>query len=176
MTKRRVLTLLQLLMNEVVPSSMRGGLVELHAVFFIAGFALASWIGFGFSFWVTTSLSAWRPPLAIGCFWSLLAILGLYWVPESPRWLILQGREAEAEVILNKLHSDKEDPENTYARAEYYQIVKQIHIDRTLGNSWWHIIKKPSYRKRAFVAMGVTFFIQSSGDLVINSKRILNER
>lgn len=53
-----------LLMNEVVPSRMRGGLVELHAVFFILGFAVASWIGFGFSFW-TSSGDAWRPPLAV---------------------------------------------------------------------------------------------------------------
>jgi len=81
----------------------------------------------------------------------------------------LQGREAEAEVILNRLHSDKDDSDNTYARAEYYQIIKQIGIDRALGNSWWHMIKKPSYRKRALIAMAVTFFIQSSGDLVINN-------
>lgn len=103
---------------------MRGGLVELHALFFIMGFMIASWIGFGFSFWTTSSVDAWRPPLAIGCFWCLLGLVALFWVPESPRWLIMQGREDEAQVILNKLHSDGDDPENTYARAEYYQIQK----------------------------------------------------
>ncbi|EXJ77502.1 hypothetical protein A1O3_09728 [Capronia epimyces CBS 606.96] len=164
-----LLAAVPLLMNEVVPSRMRGGLVELHAVFFVLGFALASWVGFGFSFWVSRSPNAWRAPLAIGCFWSLLSLVCLYWVPESPRWLILQDREAEAEIVLNRLHSDKHDPDNTYARAEYYQIIKQIAIDRTLGSSWWHMVKKPSYRKRALIATAVTFFIQASGDLVINN-------
>lgn len=72
-------------MNEVVPPRMRGGLVELHAVFFILGFVIASWVGFGFYFWTTTSLNAWRPPLALQAFWSLLGLLALIWVPESPR-------------------------------------------------------------------------------------------
>lgn len=74
----------------------------------------------------------------------------------------MQGRESEAEAILNRLHSDSSDPENEYARAEYFQIVRQLHIDKTLGNS--------SYRKRAIMAMAITFFVQSSGDLVINSQ------
>lgn len=82
----------------------------------------------------------------------------------------MQGRDSEAEAILNRLHSDSMDPENAYARAEFFQIVRQIHIDKTLGNSWVSIIRKPSYRKRAFIAMAVTFFCQSSGDLVINSQ------
>ena len=44
-------------MNEVVPSTMRGGLVELHAVFFILGFAVAAWVGFCFSFWIDLATS-----------------------------------------------------------------------------------------------------------------------
>lgn len=164
-----LLAAIPLLMNEVVPSSMRGGLVELHAVFFIAGFMIASWIGFGFSFWTRGGIDAWRPPLAIQAGWSLLAMVALYWVPESPRWLIMKGQEAKAQAILEKLHSDASDPDHEFAKAEFYQIVKQLHIDKTLGNSWMHIIKKPSYRKRAIIAVLLTSFIQSSGDLVINS-------
>lgn len=64
---------------------MRGGLVELHAVFFILGFAIASWVGFGFSFWTNGTLDAWRPPLAIQGGWALIGLICVYFVPESPR-------------------------------------------------------------------------------------------
>jgi hypothetical protein len=126
--------------------------VELHAVFFIFGFMIASWIGFGFSFWTTTSASAWRPPLAIQAFWSLLGLICLYWIPESPRWLVMKDREEEAQTILYHLHSDASDPDHEFASAEMYQIKKQLHIDRTLDNGWVHLFKKPSYRKRVAMA------------------------
>lgn len=88
----------------------------------------------------------------------------------SNRWLIANGRENEAKAILEQLHSDKSDPDHTFANTEFYQIQKQLYIDQTLGNSWMHIFRKPSNRKRAYIGCGMTFFIQSSGDLVINSK------
>ena len=137
-------------MNEIVPSRMRGGLVELHAVFFILGFMIASWIGFGFSFY--TSTQAWRAPLAIQAFFALLGLIALYWIPESPRWLVLKERDEEARAILHRLHSDASDPQHEFAMAEMYQIQKQIRIDRTLGSSWMHIFRKKSYRKRVLMA------------------------
>jgi len=91
--------------------------------------------------------------------------LTLVMVQESPRWLVMQGRDAEAEAVLMKLHADPTDPNNDAAKAEFYQIQKQIAIDRTLGNSWMHILKKPSYRKRALLAVGITGIIQCSGVL-----------
>jgi hypothetical protein len=76
---------------------------------------------------------------------------------------MMQGRTEEAEKILFTLHRDRDDSNNEAAAAESYQIRKQIAIDRLLGNSWMHIVKKPSYRKRALFALAITGFIQCSG-------------
>lgn len=164
------LTISQIWMNEVVPARMRGGLVTLHAVLLLIGYTIAAWVGVGFYFWDDPQGRQWRPPLAIQCLWPTLLLLGLYWIPESPRWLLTQGRADEAKTILDNLHTDPSDPENTYARAEFYQIQKQVVIEKTLKSSWVHIFKKSTYRKRAFLAMATTFIIQCSGILVVNSK------
>lgn len=81
----------------------------------------------------------------------------------------MQDRTEEARLILDRLHSDPADPDNEYIRSEFYQIRKQIDIDRSLDSSWITMFRKPSYRKRALLAMGTTFFIQCSGVLVINN-------
>lgn len=164
-----VLAAVPLWMGEVVPSSFRGGLVDIHAVFLLMGYMVQGWVGFGFYFWTTGGENTWRPPLALQCVWPLLLLIGLYWVPESPRWLILQDRIEEATAILTRLHADPSDPEHTFARAELYQIQRQIVIDRTLGASWMDMLKKPSNRKRCLYACGTTAIVSTSGVLVINS-------
>ncbi|KAK3109290.1 hypothetical protein LTR53_017614 [Teratosphaeriaceae sp. CCFEE 6253] len=107
--------------------------------------------------------------MALSVVWPLCLLIGLPFLPESPRYLCMKGRDAEAHEILIKLHRDARDSDNTVAAAEFYQIQKQMEIDRTLGATWIHIIKKPSYRRRAFLAMGTCGIIQCSGVLVINN-------
>lgn len=164
-----VLAAVPILMNEIVPVHLRGALVDIHAVFLVLGYVIQAWIGFGFYFWKSGAANTWRPPIAIQCFFPLCLLIGLPFMPESPRWLCLKGREDEAEAILIKLHAHPSDPEHDLAKAEFYQIKRQIAIDRTLGNSWMDIIRRPSYRKRAFLAIGITGIVQCSGILVVNN-------
>jgi hypothetical protein len=130
-------------MNEVVPSKYRAGLVTIRAVMFLIGCNVAGWVGVGFYFWEDPKGKQWRPPLAIHTLWPLLLCACLYWVPESPRWLLTRGRVKEATKILDELHSDPTDPDNAFARGEFYQIQKQVVIDKTLDSSWIHVFSKP---------------------------------
>ncbi|KAK1810554.1 hypothetical protein LTR12_015061 [Friedmanniomyces endolithicus] len=176
-----ILAVVPILMNEIVPVSLRGALVDIHGVMLVLGYTIQGWsrtladatthglpVGFGFFFW-NGGANTWRPPMALTMVWPLILLVGLPFLPESPRWLCMQGRDAEAEQILIKLHSDPRDPENVVAAAEFYQIQKQMQIDRTLGSSWLNIIRKPSYRKRALLAIGTCGIVQCSGVLVINN-------
>lgn len=71
-----VLAAVPIWMNEVVPVDMRGGLVDIHAVFLILGYTIQGWVGFGFYFWTTGGSNTWRPPLAIQCSWPLFLLIG----------------------------------------------------------------------------------------------------
>lgn len=155
-------------MGEVVPVDWRGALVDIHAISLMVGYMIQGWVGFGFYFWKTGGSNTWRPPIALQCAFSIFFLISLYWLPESPRWLVMQDRVDEARAVLDRLHWDPKDDNNEYSRAELYQIQKQVAIDKTLDSSWIHMFRKPSYRKRAFFAMGTTGIIQCSGVLVIN--------
>lgn len=150
-------------MNEVVPPTVRGILVDCHSVGLLFGYALATWLGYAFYHLPPTNNGAWRAPLAFQCLPVFLLLLGLKWMPESPRWLILRDRQEEAEQTLRKLHTAEE------ASVEFAQIQSSIQHDRTLEHSWWSMFAKPSYRKRSLLAIATTFSIQTSGILVINN-------
>ncbi|EXJ66290.1 uncharacterized protein A1O5_10442 [Cladophialophora psammophila CBS 110553] len=155
-----------LMMSELVPANLRGGLVELHGTYFQSGYTFA-WVGFGCFFWANSS-GAWRVPVAIQCLWPLLFLSGLYFCPESPRWLVMQGRDDEAKRVLEKIHTRSSKGRNL-ADAELLQIQRQVMIDRELDSSWVQLFKKPSYRKRAFLGIGTTGIVQFAGVLVINN-------
>lgn len=80
----------------------------------------------------------WRGPLGIALIWPvmMLIIIALPFVPESPRYLLMRGRIEEARAVTMKLHAVKNDPDQEFARAEFYQMSKQTEFDRTLDPSW----------------------------------------
>jgi hypothetical protein len=52
-------------MNEVVPAKERGMLVDIHGAVFQFGFAVASWVGYGFFYLSDQTINAWRGPLGM---------------------------------------------------------------------------------------------------------------
>jgi MFS family permease len=107
--------------------------------------------------------SSWRGPLAIQCVPALIVLLAMKWLPESPRYLIMKGRDEDARKVLNRLHEHDE------AVVEFNQIEAQIRIDHSLPHSWMSLIQKRSYRIRTYYALGLACGIQFTGVLVINS-------
>ena len=96
-------------------------------------------------------------------------------IPQSPRWLIDKDRKQEALAVLRKLHNRSDDPDDTLAKEEFYQIQMQIELERASGlnKSWSTLFKKPSYRKRLILGFATQFIAQSTGVLVVNNYQIL---
>ena len=77
-----------------------------------------------------------------------LLLLGTPWIPESPRWLAQNGKDAQALSILQKLHGSLKDNGHDFAGAEFLQIRRQLELDAKMPRGIIAMIQVPSYRKR----------------------------
>lgn len=91
----------------------RGFLVCFEGAIIAVGTFVAYWIDFGTSYVTGTNESvAWRFPVAFQIVFAVLVTGGALCLPESPRWFIIQGREAEAREVLAALHDSTPDGED----------------------------------------------------------------
>lgn len=151
-------------MAEVAPPNVRGLFVDLHGTFLLFGYAVAAYVGYGF-YKLGTSAS-WRAHQALNIVPNILLLVGLYFLPESPRWLLMQDRPEEARKVLDRLHTSQE------AAVEFEQISKQVIIDKTLDASYWALFTKKSYRKRAIICFTIPAGIQLAGPIGKQSSSI----
>ncbi len=149
-------------MSEVAPPRLRGPLVAVHNLALLFGYVEATWIGYGI-YIHSASQDIWRLQFALNCIPAMILLPCLYWMPESPRWLILKDCAAEAEKLLHRLHRAQE------ARIEMIQIQRQVEIDRHLETSYLSILTNRSYRNRAIMTFCLMCAIQLTGPLVINN-------
>ncbi|KAK0102418.1 hypothetical protein ONS95_006038 [Cadophora gregata] len=88
--------------SETSKSHKRGKMVMVEGAMITGGIALSYWIDFGFSFLEPSSVS-WRFPIAFQIVFAVLLLIFIMELPESPRWLILKGNEAEATSVISAL-------------------------------------------------------------------------
>ena len=91
--------------SETSRAHKRGKLVMIEGALITCGIMISYWIDLGFSF--IDSSASWRTPLAFQIVFCIFILAFVWGLPESPRWLILKGREEEAREVLAAL-SDKD--------------------------------------------------------------------
>lgn len=90
-----------------------------------AGYALSYWLTFACAY-LDNGDATWRVPIALQIIFALPAIAMLFVLPESPRWLILTGREKEALATIAVLNDD--DPDSFEVKEEFLQIKDAILV------------------------------------------------
>ncbi|KAF9480316.1 general substrate transporter [Pholiota conissans] len=152
-----------MLISEVAYPSQRGQLTSLYNSLWIFGSFIAAWTTFG-TFHIQTSWS-WRIPSAIQGFPSVIQLALIWFVPESPRWLMYKGREAQALKILAYYHArgNEKDPLVEY---EYQEIKAAIELDREVAHTvgWLTLFKTRGNLKRVRIIVAIAFFSQWSGN------------
>ncbi|KAH8649223.1 general substrate transporter [Xylariales sp. PMI_506] len=148
-------------MSEVAPPQARGLLVGLQGVGIVFAYIICSLVGLTFSF-VETSYQ-WRLTFVVLTAASVAHMCSLYFLPESPRWLMQKGRVEEAKAILEKLHRTDSDPDATLAHAEAIQIQAQVEAEKSLPHGYVHIFTTPHLLKRAFCSIILWVMGQGTG-------------
>ncbi|KAJ5953164.1 hypothetical protein N7454_000060 [Penicillium verhagenii] len=126
------------------------------------------WVGYGSLRAPNTSQLQWRLPLAFQVIPALILVIGMSFVPESPRFLIEKGRHTEAMCVLRKLHSDGTNDE--WIEAEYNHIYQAHESGKSaVAPGWVSMFTVPKWRTRMLCSHGlaVQVFTQMTGVNVI---------
>ena len=94
--------------SETSKSHRRGQMVMIEGSLIVFGVMISYWIDLGLSFTEPSTLS-WRFPIAFQILLALFILILIPGLPESPRWLVLKGRDDKAIEVLCALSDLPED-------------------------------------------------------------------
>ncbi len=135
--------------SELAPPESRGRLIGLYQFALTLGIALANLVGY----WLAAD-QGWRLMFGLGAIPAVIFLLMVLTVPESPRWLVAQGRSPEAENILRSYT----DEAGTQLLLNDIRSSLMVHAERR-----WSALWSPSVRGSLFIAVGFTVLQQVTG-------------
>jgi MFS family permease len=154
------------LIMELAYPQHRGKLTTMYNVLWYLGSIVAAWTVFGTVGY--KSNAAWRIPVAVQAVMPVIQLVGLWFIPESPRWLCSKDRGGEAKAILVKYHANG-DSKNAFVQAEFEEIQATIQLEkRNASQGWMVFFKTPGNRKRLLLIALVSFLSQCSGNGLVS--------
>lgn len=132
---------------ELSPAAKRGRLVAMYQLSIVLGIVVAF-----SSNYVLRNMgeNAWRWMVGVECIPALIYCVLVFMVPKSPRWLLMQGRDAEAEEVLARMGNS----------SKLEELKASLVLD-SVGKS--ETIFTPKYKKALGLVFFIAFFNQFSG-------------
>lgn len=153
--------------SELARSHNRGFMFSIVFSANYLGLMLITWILYAIEDWTDPGL-IWRFPLGCVCAPSVIILTTVWFVPESPRWLVGHGQAEEAREILAKVRGDLalDDPVLEAEMQELIAVVELSHKKRNnLLNIW--LCGRYSGRlhlgRRAVLAWAALFLMMYTG-------------
>jgi sugar porter (SP) family MFS transporter len=144
-------------LSELAPARLRGAMASLNQIFIVSGILIA----FLVDYWLA-STGNWRGMFAGALVPAVVLLIGLQFLPETPRWLLAAGRETEARAVLASTHNaDEIDGEIVTIQGVISSNAEQRGRVRDLWAPW--------VRPMLVVAMVLAIGQQFSGVSAINT-------
>jgi SP family xylose:H+ symportor-like MFS transporter len=142
---------------EIAPPKRRGALVGNYQLAIVIGIVVVYFVNY---FIALQGDAQWN--LTIGWRWmfgseiipSILYLVFIFLIPESPRWLLQKGKSTEAIAVLQKINTDED------------AVQVQTEIENSLNQedkNQWKYLANPLFKKALFVGVGLSILQQLTG-------------
>ncbi|KAF9870895.1 hypothetical protein CkaCkLH20_11567 [Colletotrichum karsti] len=153
-----------LLIAEIAHPQHRAKISAIVNCMYGVGSTFCAWLALG-TIKITSEWS-WRSLTVLQAFPGILVLSLIYWVPESPRWLIAKERYEEAETMLAKYHGNGDKTNETVA-FEFREMKQTLALEfqhrksssylefvRVPGNSGTNLFS--NYANKIYEGAGIT--------------------
>lgn len=134
---------------ELSPQSMRGPLINVNQLANVIGINLSVVVCYYFSF----QDSGWRWMFGMEAFPILILLVGLFIIPESPRWLASHGRIKESLQVLTKINGKEK------ANQELKEIINGLKQE----SGKFSELLKPGIKTALFIGVLIMIYSQING-------------
>jgi MFS transporter, SP family, galactose:H+ symporter len=137
-----------LYISEISPAHVRGKLVSLNQLMITIGILVSYLADYGLA-----ASRGWRWMFGLAVIPACILLVGLLFVPESPRWYVRQLLHERAREVLTKIRQSFEvDPE-----------LAEIEASLTLQQGSWRELLSPALRPALAIGIGLAIFQQFTG-------------
>ncbi|WP_297675967.1 sugar porter family MFS transporter [uncultured Bacteroides sp.] len=157
-----------LYISEVAVAQFRGRLVSLYQLAVTIGFLGAYLVNYQLLEYSTSNLDVtagwwnlifveevWRGMLGMETLPALLFFIIIFFIPESPRWLILKGREEKATNILERIYVS--------SKEAMFQLAETKSVISSEVKSEWRFLLRPGIMKAVIIGVCIALLGQFMG-------------
>ncbi|EME79582.1 uncharacterized protein MYCFIDRAFT_37642 [Pseudocercospora fijiensis CIRAD86] len=149
--------------SELAHPHWRGTLTGFYNCTWYIGSIVAGWVIVGCEY--MSSTYAFRVPIWCQLISSVFVAVGVWFIPESPRWLMANDRYEEAMNILARYHGEG-STSHPVVEMQLKEMAHQISTDAS-DKKWWdyrELFNTHSARRRLICVIGMAMFGQLSGN------------
>ncbi|MGI5468846.1 sugar porter family MFS transporter [Streptomyces sp. CA-132043] len=141
-----------LYLSEIAPPHIRGRLVSFNSLMIVSGQLLAYLINAVLAHW-----EAWRWMLGLAALPAVALFVGLFFLPDTPRWYMSKGRTGEASAVLRRTLPAAE------VDGELARIEQARALETSAQRGAWQELRTPWVRRLLLVGIGLSIVQQITG-------------
>ena len=152
---------------EISPPKMRGKMVSINQLNIVIGISAAFFTNYLILRWGQSDLvwahtlmlgeHSWRWMLGLETLPAVIYFIGLFFVPQSPRWQIRAGKVEEARMTMNRLYGEEE------AGAQITDVIKSLEADKDKEKVSVREIFQPALRFVLIIGVSLAILQQITG-------------